>query len=246
MSTDGPFRRYDLHDLTLLEVAIRSSTYLQYLAYGIDLSDPTNADFKALVVSELFERLEAEAQSIETFRGLGSSGEEFPIYLMRWGCIYFVEAGELDRLGYYMAPEGARAEAFHFAECFLLAAGEDADPSLPNQPRPRSTIRAWYTSDLLASHCQLDDPVGDLVISIDEAALLRIRSGDEVYVARPWVAFEDGQAVRAIWRFNMRGRDSAAIWVSCGNGEEPEVLEVTSMQFGEDPTIYAAPPLYEE
>ena len=237
--------RYELTDLPLLEAAIRSSTYLQYLSFGVDLSQDGSAEFRNLVASELLERIDAEAESAETFRGLGFDGEEFPINVMRWGSIYFVDAGELDRIGFYLAHEDARTEALHIAECFPLADGDDFDQSLPSTPRSRTAIRAWYTHDMFAALGHLDKPVGDLVIHVDDEALRRIRSGEEVYLVRPWLGFDSDQDVQAKWRFNMRGPGSASIWISNGPDEEPEIFEVTSMQFGDDPTIYAVPPIFE-
>lgn len=246
MSRTWSSERYELTDLPLLKAAIRSSTYLQYLSYGVDLSDEGNPEFRTLVASELMERIEAEAESVETLRGLGSSGEEFAIEVMRWGSIYFVNAGELDRIGYFLAPDDARAEALHIAACFPVEDDDDANHSALDQARPNLTIRAWYTSDLMASYGNFDDPVGDQVISVAEETLQRICAGDEVNLTRPWFDQCEGQEVRASWRFNMRGPGSASIWLSREEDEEPEIYEVTMMQFGEDPAIYPAPPIFEE
>jgi len=246
MSTTWSVERYDLTDLAVLRAAIKSSTYLQYLAYGVDLSEADSAEFRTLVASELRERIEAEAESVETLRGLGFDGEEFPISVMRWGSIYFVDAGELDRIGYFLTPEDARIEALHIAGCFPFDDEQDVGWSPSKQPQVGSTIRLWYTPDINAALGDLDNPVGDFVITVADEALQRIRAGDEVNLAGPWFDHYDGQEVRATWRFNMRGPGSASIWVSDGPGEEPEIFEVTSMQFGEDPMVYPAPPIFED
>lgn len=73
-----------------------------------------------------------------------------------------------------------------------------------------------------------------------------IRAGEVLDLAGPWVdPFED-RSEGAVWRFNMRGPGSASIWLYGGEDEEPEIYEVTSMQFGNDPTVFPAPPIFQD
>jgi hypothetical protein len=125
MHTDWSSREYELTELLVLETAIRSSPYLQYLATGVNLSDEANAEFRDLIASEIEERLDDEAAPLETYTGLGGYGDEFFIIVMSWGGIYFVEAPEFPRLGYYLSLEDARAHALHIAECFPVTGADD-------------------------------------------------------------------------------------------------------------------------
>ena len=107
--------------------------------------------------------------------GLGHDDEEFSINIMKWGPIYFVDAGELDRIGYFLTPDDARTEAAHIAECFPLADADEAAPIPTKQPRSRATIRAWYTHDLIAANGHLDQPSGDIEMLVSALNLQRKR-----------------------------------------------------------------------
>lgn len=114
-------REYELTDPAVLETAIQSSTYLQYMAAGVDVHDDAWAEFRTLIASEIEERLNTEAEVLCSYTGLGGYGDEFPIDVLSWGGIFFVDACEFPRLGYYLTLQGAQAEALHIAECFPIA-----------------------------------------------------------------------------------------------------------------------------
>lgn len=240
MNADWSSRQYKLTEPAVLETAIRSSTYLQYMAAGVDLYDDALTEFRTLIASEVEERLESEGQELETYSGLGGYGDEFSIAVMGWGGIYFVEACEFQRHGYYLCLEDARADALHIAECF---SGLDESDALAHMPELR--IRAWYTDDLLASYGHLDQPTGEMEVHADAEVIAQIKSGQEVSLDPPRPAKIDDQWVQVVWRFNMRGPGSASIWLYPCDDSEPMVLEVTAMQIGDEPARMA-PPIYED
>lgn len=121
MRTDWTSKQHELTDPAVLETAIRSSAYLQYMAVGVDLSHDASAEFKTLIASEIEERLNTEAEVVSSYTGLGGYGDEFPIDVMCWGGIFFVDACEFPRLGYYLTLQDAQAEALHIAECYPIA-----------------------------------------------------------------------------------------------------------------------------
>ncbi|WP_226698832.1 hypothetical protein [Qipengyuania gaetbuli] len=240
MDADWSSRQCKLTEPAVLETAIRFSAYLQYMAVGVDLYDDAWTEFRTLIASEVEERLENEAEELETYSGLSGYGDEFAIAVMGWGGIYFVEACEFERHGYYLRLEDARADAMHIAECY---SGIDEGDTV--SPVPGQRIRAWYTDDLLASHGHLDQPTGELEVHADTEIIAQISSGHQVSLELPRLAKIGGEWVQVVWRFNMRGPGSASIWLYSRDGSEPEVLEVTSMQIGDEPAR-KAPPIYED
>ena len=240
MDADWSSRQCKLTEPAVLETAIRFSAYLQYMAVGVDLYDDAWTEFRTLIASEVEERLESEAEELETYSGLSGNGDEFSIAVMGWGGIYFVEACEFQRHGYYLRLEDARADALHIAECF---SGLDDSDTLAHKPGLR--IRAWYTGDLVASYGHLDQPTGEMEVHADAEIIAQIRSGEEVSLDLPRPVKIDDQWVKVVWRFNMRGPGSASIWLYPREDSEPEVLEVTSMQIGDEPARMA-PPIYED
>lgn len=110
---------------------------------------------------------------------------------------------------------------------------------------PQHRIRAWYADDIVSANGDLSYPIGQAVLNVDDETLARIRSGEEVEVDGPKIAFGDEGDLPARWVFNIRGPGSGMICLSYGDAEEPEFLEVTSMQFDDDPTIRPAPPMFE-
>lgn len=106
-------------------------------------------------------------------------------------------------------------------------------------------IIAWYVDELVADHGDLSSPCGHATITVDTETLARIRSGEELEVQGPRVARVGDDAFPSIWTFNMRGPGSGLINLWRVGDDVPERLEVTAMQFGDDPTQHPAPPIFE-
>lgn len=105
-------------------------------------------------------------------------------------------------------------------------------------------IRAWYVNELVADHGDLSNPSGDEQIALDAETLSRIKSGIEVELQGPRMSPCGDEKLPSTWVFNMRGPGSGLINLWRLGHPEPERLEVTSMQFDDDPTMHPAPPIW--
>lgn len=114
----------------------------------------------------------------------------------------------------------------------------------PKQEHHAHRIRAWYVHELVADHGDLSTPIGNEQIALDAETLSSIRSGVEVELHGPRMSSCGDEELPSTWVFNLRGPGSGLINLWRLGDPEPERLEVTSMQFDDDPTVQPAPPIW--